>query len=82
MLPMFIRKFIVDFAETGLATLFALAFAFPQSVADLKAIAVAAGVGVVGAAVSAGRRAVPGFLGWLRTALSVPEGTDEGGDQT
>lgn len=68
-IPLFARKFIVDFAETGLATLFALTLAFPASVEDLKAVGVAVGIGLVGAALSAARRAVPGFLLWLSTAV-------------
>lgn len=74
-MPLFLRKFIVDFAETAIATVFALAFAFPQSVADLKAIGVAIGIGVIGAAVSAARRAAPGFIAWLSTVLGVGDET-------
>lgn len=79
-IPLFARKAILDFAETALATVFALAFAFPSSTADLKAIGVAVGVGLIGAGISAARRAIPGFLAWLGAALSVPP--EDGGDQT
>lgn len=71
-IPMFARKFAVDFVETALATVFALTLAFPTSVGDLKGVGVSIGVGVLGAAISAARRAIPGFLSWFRTALAVP----------
>ena len=74
--PLFARKFIVDFAETAIATVFALSFAFPATPGDLKAIGVAIGIGVIGAAVSAARRAAPGFIAYLSNTL----GTD--GDST
>lgn len=73
-LPLFARKFIVDFIETSLATVFALTFAFPASTGDLKAIGVAIGVGIIGAGISAARRAVPGLLAWLNERLDTGDG--------
>jgi len=70
-LPLFVRKYIVDFVETGAAAVFALALVFPGSVADTKAIAIAIGVAMVGAAVSAGRRALPDIFEYLRGLLGV-----------
>ncbi len=77
MAPLFVRKFLIDFAETAMATVFALALVFPASVEDGKAAAAALGMGVLGAAVSAARRAVPGFISYLRVRLAV-EDEDQG----
>lgn len=71
MLPLFIRKFIVDFVETALAAVFLLTIAFPASIDEAKKAFVVVGVAVFGALVSALRRAVPDFLTWLRTTLGV-----------
>lgn len=70
-MPEFVKKFIVDFAETGLAAVFALAVVLPSSVEDAKKVALAIGVAVLGAAVSAARRAVPDFIGFLKGRLGT-----------
>lgn len=70
-MPMFLRKFFVDFVETLLAALFALQFVLPTDVAQAKQVAVAVGVAVIGSLVSALRRATPDFLNWLKTTLGV-----------
>lgn len=75
-LPLFARKFIVDFIETSIATVLALSIAFPSTPGDLKAIGVAVGVGVIGAAVSAARRAAPGLIAWLNDLLQTGDGND------
>jgi hypothetical protein len=71
-IPLFARKFITDFAETALAAIFALTLAIPTTPGDLKNIGYAIGVGVLGAAISAARRAIPGFLLWLGEQVGVP----------
>lgn len=71
-MPDFVKKAIVDFAETGLAAVFALAVVLPSSVEDAQKVALAIGVGLLGAAVSAARRAAPGFISYLRDKLGVP----------
>ena len=77
-LPLFARKFIVDFVETALAAVFAISVAFPATPGDLKALGAAAGIGVIGAAISSARRAVPGLLLWLNAKLNVPaDGSDD-----
>ena len=72
-LPLWVRKFILDAVETGLAALFAMALVFPTSLEEGKAFAAAVGVALLGAIISAARRAIPGFLAWLRGILAVPD---------
>jgi hypothetical protein len=72
-MPLFARKFIVDFAENALAGIFVLALAFPASYADLKAEAAVVGFAILGALISAARRAAPGFLAWLAQVLNVSQ---------
>lgn len=73
-MPEFVKKAIVDFAETGLAAVFALQVVLPASVEDAKKVALAIGVALLGAAVSAARRAAPGFIEYLREKLgTTPE---------
>lgn len=72
-IPLFARKFITDFVETSLAAVFALTLAVPTTPGDLKAIGYAIGVGVLGAAIAAARRAVPGLLVWLNDKLGTNE---------
>ncbi|MEK0430288.1 MAG: hypothetical protein RL139_92, partial [Gemmatimonadota bacterium] len=70
-MPEFVKKAIVDFAETGLAAVFALSVVLPSSVEDAKKVAVAIGVALLGAAVSAARRAAPGFIEYLKEKLGT-----------
>jgi hypothetical protein len=65
-IPLFIRKFFVDFAETAVGALLALNLAFPTSIDELKALAAAAGMGALAALVSAARRAAPDALAALK----------------
>jgi hypothetical protein len=59
-LPLFVRKFLVDFIETGIAAILAFSsFGDPQTFAHAAAVAVGA------AFVSAARRAYPDFKAWL-----------------
>ena len=69
--PLFIRKFVVDFVETGIAAIFALTLAFPTSVASFQSVATAIGIAVVGALVSAVRREAPDFYIWLQGKLGT-----------
>lgn len=73
-LPLWVRKAIVDFVETGLAAIFALTIAFPQTWDDAKGIAVVVGAAMLGALIAALRRAIPGFLLWLNEKLGTGEG--------
>ncbi len=74
--PVWVRKLILDFAETALAFVFALNIAFPSTVADAKQVAIIVGSALLAALISAARRAIPAFLAWLSTVLNVPQ--DEG----
>lgn len=66
-IPLFVRKFIVDFVETSLAALLVLTPA-----GDDESLLHAAMVAVGVAALAAARRALPGFLVWLGGELQVP----------
>jgi hypothetical protein len=70
-MPLWLRNFIVDIVETGLGVLFALTLFFPSSWEDLKAQGVIVAAAVAGALVSAARRAIPGFLAWLKEKLGT-----------
>jgi hypothetical protein len=70
-LPIWVKKLIVDFTETGLAAVLALQLIVPQDVEQGKEVAVLLGAAVAGALISAIRRAVPGFLVWLNEKLGT-----------
>ena len=69
--PLWIRKAIVDFVETGLAALFALTFVIPSTLEDGKAVGILVASAIAGAAIAAARRAVPDFMAWLRERLGT-----------
>lgn len=69
--PLFVRKFFVDFVETALGFLLGLTLVFPNSMVEAKQVAVVIAVGVLGAFVSALRRATPDAIGWLKGKLGV-----------
>ncbi len=70
-MPLFIRKFIVDFVETTIAAVFLLNIVLPSDVTQVKQVGVVIGLAVVSALVSAVRRTTPDFLGWFRIKLGV-----------
>lgn len=74
-IPLFARKFILDATETGLGLVFALTVAFPTTLADGKAVGIAVGGALLSAVVSAGRRALPGFVAYLAGVLNVSDST-------
>lgn len=71
-LPLWVRKFLVDFVETALGLTFALVLVFPADAAEAQAQALVVGAALMAAAVSAARRAIPGLLLWLKDQLGVP----------
>lgn len=71
-LPLFARKFLLDFVETGLAAIFALAFVFPTTLEEGQGVALLFASAVAGAGIAAARRAIPGLLVWLQTKLDIP----------
>jgi hypothetical protein len=71
-MPLFVRKLIVDFVETGLAALLALTFVIPATLEQGKGVALLVGAAIAGALIAAVRRAVPEFLVWLRAKLGTP----------
>jgi hypothetical protein len=70
-LPLFVRKFIVDFIETAIAAIFLLNIVFPNDIEQAKQQFVVVGVAVFSALVSALRRIVPDFLVWLKEKLGT-----------
>lgn len=72
-MPLFARKFITDFVETAIALVFALNIIFPTSADAARDVAIVVGTAVLSAAVSAARRAIPGFLVWLNERLGTAE---------
>jgi len=77
-LPLFVRKFIVDFIETGFAAIAGLALVIPNDLTQAKDEAVIVGVAILGALVSAIRRDGPDFFSWLQAALGyTPDSTPD-----
>ncbi len=72
-MPMFIRKFVLDFVETGFAALVALGLIIPATTDEGKVLVLAVGTAILGAFISAGRRAIPGLLAWLKDKLGVTD---------
>jgi hypothetical protein len=72
--PLWIRKFFVDFVETGVTALFALNLVIPGSLDVAKAQGLIAGSAILGALICATRRALPDFFAWLRAAFQVVGG--------
>lgn len=70
-MPEFVKKAIVDFAETALGLVFALEIALPSSVDEAAKGAVIIGGALIAAAVSAARRAAPGFILYLKSKLGT-----------
>jgi hypothetical protein len=71
--PLWLRKFVVDFVETGIALIFGLTLIFPSTSSEAQQIAVVVGGAVLSALVSAARRAIPGFIVWLNEKLGTSE---------
>lgn len=70
-LPLWLRKFAVDFVETALALVFALTLAFPTTLQDGRAVAITIGGAILSALISAARRAIPGFLTWFASKMGT-----------
>lgn len=70
-LPLWVRKFIVDFAETGLAALLTLQVTAPANTDEAKILAATVGAAIAGALISAARRAAPDAGAWLAGVLGT-----------
>ena len=70
-MPLFVRKFIVDFTETGVAAAFALTFVIPATLDQGKQVALLAGAALAGALIAAARRAFPEAIVWLKAKLGT-----------
>jgi branched-subunit amino acid transport protein len=72
-LPLWVRKFLTDFIETGIAAIFAIQIVLPQDEEQaVRVLAIFAGA-VGGALISAARRALPGFYAWVREKLQTTD---------
>jgi hypothetical protein len=69
--PFWLRKALVDFIETGAATLLALTFAIPTTLDQSKQVALLAGAALAGALIAAARRAFPEAIVWLKEKLGT-----------
>lgn len=65
-IPPFAKSFITDFVETVVAIIFTLNLVIPGSLDEAKAQATIVGAAVLSAAISAARRAAPGFIAWVK----------------
>jgi len=65
-MPLFVRKFIVDFIETAIPALLGLSLA-----GDAAAMLHAAALACAAAALSAARRELPDFLAFVKDLFSV-----------
>lgn len=70
-MPLWVRKFLIDFIETGLAAVFALVIVVPGSVEEAKTQGLIVAAAVLGALIAAARRAIPGLLAWLNEKLGT-----------
>ena len=70
-LPLFVRKFIVDFVETAIGVYLGLNLVFPTDVSSTKQVFVTIGLATGSAFVSALRRAAPNFISWFKDKLGV-----------
>ena len=64
-LPLWVRKFIVDFVETGLAALLTLQLVAPSNTDEARIIATTVAAALAGSLISAARRAAPDAYAWL-----------------
>lgn len=71
-MPLFVRKFILDFVESALGAFLALNIAFPTTFTQVQQAAAIVGIATFGAFVPAVRRAIPGLLAWLASKLGLP----------
>lgn len=72
-IPLWARKLLVDFIETGLGLVFALNLVFPTSIDDARQVAIIVGSAILSALVSAARRALPAFFAWVAEKLGTTE---------
>lgn len=74
-MPLFVRKFIVDFVEGAVLGIFALNLFLPSNTDEAKAQAAIVGAGLLSAGIAAARRNAPAAFLWFREQLGVaPEG--------
>jgi hypothetical protein len=69
--PEWLRKFITDFIENSLTLILAVQFAMPANVDEGIRILAIFGAAIAGGFISAFRRAVPGFVIWLRKKMGT-----------
>ena len=70
-LPVWVRKFALDFGETFVALVVALNLVVPGSLDEAKAQGLLIGAAALSALVSAGRRAIPAAYAWAAEQLGI-----------
>lgn len=71
-MPLFLRKFIVDFAEGAILGVLALNLILPKDLDEAVGQATVLGAAIFSAAIAAVRRNAPAGIAWLREQLGVP----------
>ena len=70
-MPIWVRKFIVDFIESGFGAVVAVQFVLPSTTDEALKLAAIFGTAIAGALASAIRRAFPDFLVWFKAKLGT-----------
>ncbi len=73
--PLWLRKLITDFIETGVVALLALSVALPSDRDSLVFFLGVLGAAIGGALLSAARRAIPSFILWVKDIFNVTSTT-------
>lgn len=71
-LPLFARKFLLDWVETAIGLFLGLNLVLPTDATQVHQATIIVVSAVLSALVSAVRRALPGFLTWFAEKLGVP----------
>lgn len=72
-IPLFVRKFILDAAETFVGAFFAMNLIIPGTLDEAKAAGLLLGAAAIAAIASAARRAAPAALAALAALLAVSQ---------
>ena len=70
-MPEFVKKFVTDFLEGGLAALLALNVAIPSNLDEVRALGLSIAVALLHALISAARREAPDALAWFLSKIGA-----------
>lgn len=71
-MPLWVRKFIIDFVEGAVAAVLLLSLVIPHTLGEATAQAAIVGTALLAALIAAVRRNAGDALLWLRGKLDVP----------